>query len=416
MRLKSLSKILGSRSFDTDGSFILERANYVRKEASGFYNILPLGQLVLDKIIRIIEDELGEIGAYKVTLPMLQPSSLWHISGRYDLVRDEVYKLEDGTHLLAPTFEEQVCKSITEMISSYRQFPLRLFQTGPKWRLEKRPKGNLNRLREFIMNDLYTFDIGLEEAQKSFDQVINAYEKIFALLKIPIIKVQASTGIMGGSKSVEFQTVNSSGEDTILICESCKFSVNSELYNNSDEICSQCHSRLSFKEFTGLELGHCFLLGTKYTEAFGVEFTDQNGNGKKYPLMGCHGIGVSRLFGSLADIHSDLDGLKWPQNIAPFPVSLISKFELIDSKILNYLEQKDGAPILIDDRNDLSIGKRIKDSLMLGIPKIIVVGNAWRERGLIEEYDRFDPKCHTIDPLQSTKSLESLMDRKRIAP
>ena len=401
MKLKKLSKILGNRGLDLENTHILEQASHIRKEASGFYTILPLGQLVLDKIIAIIEKELERIDAYKTSLPMLQPVSLWQASGRFDLIKDEVYKLENSTYLLAPTFEEQVCNSIKDIISSYRQLPLRLYQTGPKWRLEKRPKGCLNRLREFIMNDLYTFDTSMEEAQGTFDLICNVYEKVFSLLNIPVMKVKAATGIMGGLNSTEFHAVNDSGEDVLLVCGNCKFSINSELVSNNRDVCPKCSTHFSFKEFPGLELAHCFLLGTKYTEAFQVEFAERNGTERRHPIMGCYGIGVSRLLGALADIHSDLDGLKWPQNIAPFPVSVISKFDSINSSILDYLSSHSlpGTSILIDDREELSVGKRIRDSLLIGIPKTIVIGNSWRERGLLEEYDRYDSKCKLIDPL-----------------
>ena len=393
LQFKYLSKMLLQPN-TIEGS-LLEKASYVKKESSGFYSLLPFGQLTIKKLVAIIENELEALGSFKLSLPSLQPSQIWRQSGRYESIKKEVFTTESDEYLLAPTFEEQMCITAKDMIRSHRQLPLRLYQTGTKWRNELRPRAGLARLKEFIMKDLYTFDANIEDAHRTFNLIKMAYERIFRILELPVVAAQASTGMMGGLASTEFHKINPIlGEDTLLICDSCQYTANKEVVSNSDE-CPECHGRLSFREYPGLELGHLFVLGTRYSEPLQVHFTNSQQK-RECVQMGCYGLGISRMLEALAEHHADIDGLRWPINLAPFPLNIITKYGNDAELFKRIAEHYQTDQCMIDDREELSIGKRIKDSFMHGIPTTVVVGNAWRERGMLEEFQRHESKCNMI--------------------
>ena len=381
---------------------LLERASYVRKESSGFYSLLPLGQMVINKIVNIIENILDEEPqAYKITLPSLQSPQIWRQSGRFEKIKEEIFQTSNNEYLLAPTFEEQVSLTVKDMIRSHRQLPLRVYQTSTKWRNELRPRAGLCRLKEFLMNDTYTFDANSDKALETFNIIERKYIQVFSELKLPVVAVEASTGMMGGEKSVEFHYISPTlGEDTILVCDSCKYAANKEVIANSEE-CPKCHTRIPFKEYPGLELGHLFLLGTRYSGPFNLQYTNEEQK-RELVHMGCYGLGVSRILEALAAHHSDSDGLLWPIALAPFHLNIIFKFGVYSdlvAKICKHFNFKDDAKLLIDDRDYLSVGKRLKDSFLLGIDKTVIVGNSWKEHGKIEVIDRWNSKCESVELL-----------------
>lgn len=336
---------------------------------------------MIEKIGAVIDDELQKIGCCKLSLPQLQHSSIWHKSGRLSLMEQEIYKA-DPDLLFAPTAEEEVTRLIAETVSSYKSLPLMVYQIGNKFRREARPKGGLLRLREFVMKDLYTFDRDIQAARLTFNQISKCYDNIFARLGLPVAKCSASTGAMGGLESQEFHLLSPVGQDKLLYCPNCGLFSNQEL-----EQTTSCCSRSLLEKVSGLELGHAFLLGDFYSTKLDAYFTDSD-QLRKPMQMGCFGLGVSRILAAMAETCNDDKGLFWPEQMEPFKVSLIlddPKDEAIILKLMSSFKQHE---ILIDDRLGMTIGRKLRDHWLIGIPKTIVLGSKWTECGLIECHSR----------------------------
>jgi prolyl-tRNA synthetase len=280
----------------------------------------------------------------------------------------------DGNMILAPTHEEEITSLVASLKSSYRNLPLRLYQIGEKFRNEARPRGGLLRCREFVMKDLYTFDRTEKEAQDTYQQVCRLYRTIFTQLGLKFYQAQASSGAIGGSCSHEFHLECQSGQDTILSCDSCHFIGNQEVFP-LDLSCPKCHgTKISSKR--GLEIGHTFLLGTKYSRTLDAKYKDQNG--KEIVMeMGCYGIGVSRLLAAIIEASHDENGIIWPSIIAPFQYYIIP----FDNKAMNSLPHclETG---LLDDRPNLSFSHKFKDALLTGIPNILILGGKKSSTGI----------------------------------
>lgn len=244
-----------------------------------------------------------------------------------------------------------------------------------------RPRLGLIRAKEFLMKDLYTFDLDLEGAQRTYEEVNEQYSKIFDHLQIPYVKISADTGVMGGKTSHEYQILTSIGEDRIVKCTSCLRAVNKELCLDGGKICDKCGSA-SLEEHQGIEIGHTFILEDKYSKILKATYLNQSG--KPVVLqMGCYGIGVTRLVAACIEHLSTENEIRWPLTIAPFKVCIIppkqgskeeSTVEHISEDLHNQLETfRD--EIVVDDRLSMTIGKRMKDAQKLGIPFIVVIGS-----------------------------------------
>lgn len=293
-----------------------------------------------------------------------------------------MFKTEDHQMILAPTHEEEITILVASFANSYRQLPLRLYQIGEKFRNEARPRGGLLRCREFVMKDLYTFDRSLKEAQETYEVVCQNYCSIFTKLGLRFYKAQASSGAIGGSCSHEFHLECESGQDTILICLICDFVGNLEVFHNPNQpICPHCSStKLSVKK--GLEIGHTFLLGTKYSNILDAKFKDQQGK-ESVMEMGCFGIGVTRLLAAIVEASHDENGIIWPSIISPFQSYIIPLNNDINPDTYNPNHQQ----ALFDDRPNLSFSHKFKDALLTGIPNILVIGGKKSQNG-IERYKR----------------------------
>jgi len=328
-----------------------------------------------------------------------------------------VYVVEKQDLLLAPTHEEVVTQLVSQSNLSSKHLPLYLYQMTNKFRKEKRPKGGLLRTREFLMKDMYTFDTDDEAAKKTYMNVCNAYEKLFEKLELPAIKVLADTGSIGGLLSHEFHVISDVGEDVILHCNSCDMNVNTEslkqniesLKQNIESLkqdteslkqdtksCPNCQAVL--QERKGIEVGHAFLLGDRYSLPFDANYMTTNGK-KSLLSMGCFGIGVTRLLSTCIEVLSTDKGMRWPALIAPFDVALISpkegsKEEAVIGGTNGFLkdfalemsrrgrihvDETPGLDVLFDDRNNLTVGKRDKDHLMRGIPYLVIAGKSVME-------------------------------------
>lgn len=367
--------------------------------------MLPLGLRVLEAVQRVVDDEMQAIGSAKCALPSLQPASLWKESGRLATMRDAMFATDDGL-LLAPTHEEEVTRLVAQHVTTAGRLPLLLHQIGPKFRKEQRPRGGLLRLREFVMKDMYSFDTDLSAAQLTYSSVSAAYTAVFRRLELPVVRAKASSGDMGGSVSHEYHLLAEAGEDAVFVCGDCGHGFNQEVLGRGE--CCECGSR-SMAKHKGIELGHTFLLGTRYAAALGARFKDHVG--QMTPMqMGCYGIGVSRLVAAIAEATGDALGLRWPRSVAPYQVILTGGQSHCTLEELGCVQERLSARhpelrgrIAIDDRADLSLSWRLKDAALVGVPMAIVLGRQYAE-GLVEVYTRSEGAFS-----QAITSLESAL-------
>ena len=355
---------------------LLIRGGFVDKSMAGVYTYLPLGLRVLNKIENIIREEINAIGGQEILMPALQNKKDWQTTGRWDIdVMMKVKTFFDKEYGLGWTHEEVVTPLAKKYIKSYKDFPFYLYQIQTKFRSEKRAKSGILRGREFSMKDLYSFHTNEEDLNKFYDLAKEAYFKIFE--RVGVKSKTYLTYASGGDFSKyshEFQTLSSAGEDTIYICEKCGIAINKEIVENNQPECPQCKNK-NLKEEKAIETGNIFKLKTKFTEAFNFKFLDETGK-ENLVLMGCYGLGLTRLMGTIVEIFNDQNGIIWPESIAPYKVHLThlgNKETVIKEaeKIYNIL-QKENIEVLYDDRDE-SAGVKFKDSDLIGIPLRIVV-------------------------------------------
>ncbi|KAM0259543.1 hypothetical protein ACHAQJ_003269 [Trichoderma viride] len=505
----------------------LVRAGFLRQAQSGVFQLLPLGLRVQDKIERLVDKHMQNLGASKLALSTLTTEELWRKSGRLDKVSAELFRLKDRKEvpiMLSPTHEEEITSLVASTLKSYKDLPLKLYQITRKYRDEIRPRHGLLRSREFIMKDLYTFDLTVESAVETYHDVAAAYRAFFSDLKLPILVAEASSGDMGGEHSHEYHLSHAIGEDTVAACNSCGYTANDEVAaarssrqldgtisssnfglwrgitkdrktlinvwypstgDSSSEDCWNIHavksviseldtsvndavsfwsealqqaggqsgelrllnvidSRLSaafealqnelplfpadladshipqssitqtpagmdlnllrimdgdgcprcdtgkLEIHRALELGHTFLLGTRYSEPLEASVALPQNPGVQVPAqMGCFGIGVSRILGAVAEQLTDDKGLNWPRAIAPFEVVIIptsgvnqQTLEFYDT-LAKHEGSGTGLDVVLDDRKE-AFGWKMQDADMTGYPVMIVLGKAWREKGVCE--------------------------------
>lgn len=378
---------------------LLIRGDFIEQTIAGVYRILPLGWRVLKKIEKIIREEMINLGAQEVFLPVLQNKSLWQESGRWNTIDPPLFKLKDRHKketALGPTHEEEMVDIVRRRVKSFRNLPFSLFQIQTKFRNELRASGGLLRTREFIMKDLYSFHRDKQDLESFYLKVKRAYFKIFKRCGLNPICVQASTGTIGGELSHEFIVLAESGEDRILICENCNFAANIELVGNIKE-CPKCKKKL--KEKKGIEVGHIFALGTKYSEALKAYFRDRDGQNKLIQ-MGCYGIGLQRLMATIVEVHHDEKGIIWPEAVAPFQFHIIPiegerKIKEIAFQLEKELEKLD-CEVLVDDREKVSVGEKFADCDLLGIPYRIVISKKLFEQRNLELKKRNSSKILII--------------------
>ncbi len=372
-------------------SILIQTGQLVQYGAGLFgYNTIPL--LVRRNIEKIIVETLNKYGCTEVLLPTLQPDTIWKNSGRYDhYVNDGtmlVTESNKGTFCLAPTGEEAIVEFARGKLKSYKNLPVTYYQIGEKFRNEIRTRGYLLRGKAFPMLDAYSFDVDEKAMEKSYENIRKAFIEIFEKIGMNVIPIVADNGAMGGKKSEEFMMISNQGEDKILYDEETGIGLNTEILEREnykdylkEEYGIEDISR--FKEIRAIELGHIFQLGTRYSEIMNGKFTNQDGKDGLY-YMGCYGIGVSRTVATLYEqclIKDDKFGpcgFSLPETIAPYKIQIIPKMDN-EQKVKKANElyknlQKEGIDTILDDRENISIGAKIKDSKILGTPYIIVVG------------------------------------------
>ncbi|SIN72004.1 proline--tRNA ligase [Halodesulfovibrio marinisediminis] len=520
---------------------LLTRAGMIRKLTSGIYTYMPLGLRSITKASAIVREEMDKAGGNEVSMPMVQPADLWQESGRWDFYGKELLRLKDRhnrDYCLGPTHEEVITDIVRGEVRSYRQLPMNLYQIQTKFRDEVRPRFGLMRGREFIMKDAYSFDKDQAGLDESYDAMYAAYNAIFSRMGLEFRPVEADSGSIGGSFSHEFMVLAETGEDTIVVCDSCSYAANVEraeilcsgeecaaletpmeevstpnartieevssflnapatafvktllfdadgepvaalvrgdrelndvklknllqadtlematpeqvrewtgapvgfagpvklnvkrIYadnelrfatdwivgaNKADahlkhvclkrdveltgyadlrvitenDVCPKCGKEISLPK--GIEVGHVFKLGTKYSESLGCTFLDENGK-EQVMLMGCYGIGVSRVVAACIEQNHDENGICFPPPIAPFEalvVNLDIKSDEVNDKvdeIYTFLKEQ-GIDVLVDDRKERP-GVKFKDADLIGIPMQLVVGGRGLKNGIIEAKDR----------------------------
>ncbi|EGX90226.1 prolyl-tRNA synthetase [Cordyceps militaris CM01] len=510
----------------------LIRAGFLRQSQAGIFQLLPLGLRVQNKIEKLIDKHMESIGASRLSLSTITSEELWKKSDRLDSVAPELFRLKDRKEvslMLSPTHEEEITTLVANAVQSYKDLPLRLYQITRKYRDEMRPRQGLLRSREFLMKDLYTFDLSSEAAIETYQQVQAAYKAIFDEMKVQILVAEASSGDMGGNHSHEYHLADSTGEDTVAHCNSCEYTANDEVaiskinpqhaldtnapssyglwrgitkdrntlinawYPQSDggnlnvhavktlvpeldtsvhdplplwEVAvdnpetalvnivdsrlapgfGKIHSKLALlpeelqDDFIGpqfatstatngdglnllalaegdgcprcesgtlkisraLELGHTFYLGTRYSKPLEALVSLPEKPSQPIPIqMGCFGIGVSRIFGAVAENRADSRGLNWPRAIAPFEVAVIPSSAVNDEMLAFFDSLVDGGSFdaVLDDRKK-AFGWKMKDADITGYPVVVVLGKAWRERGVCEV------QCRSLELKQEVAASE----------
>ena len=373
-------------------SILLQTGQLVQYGAGLFgYNTVPL--LLRRKIEKIIIETLNKYGCIEVLLPTLQPDTIWKNSGRYEhYVNDGTMLITEsnkGTFCLAPTGEEAMLEFAREKLKSYKNLPVTYYQIGEKYRNEIRTRGYLLRGKSFPMLDAYSFDIDEESMTKSYENVRKAFLEIFEKIGLKVIPIVADNGAMGGKKSEEFMLISNQGEDKILYNEETGMGLNTEILEREDYKTYLkeeygIEDITNFKEIRTMELGHIFQLGTRYSEMMNGKYTNQEGKESLY-YMGCYGIGVSRTLAALYE-QCVINDPKWgpcgfilPESVAPFKVQIVAKMENEEkAKLANDIYeklQKEGIEAILDDRENITIGAKIKDCKILGTPYMIVVGD-----------------------------------------
>jgi len=371
---------------------LLLRAGFIKQVAAGVYTYLPLGKKVLDKIENIVRDEHEKIEASELLMPALQPKELWDQSGRWDVYGAELMRLKDRhdrDFALGPTHEEVITTVVKDYLNSYKKLPLSVYQIQTKFRDEARPRFGLMRGREFIMKDAYSFHADEESLGQVYERFVDAYHAIFTRCGLDFRMVEADNGQMGGSGSAEFMALAEVGEDTIVYSTDGDFASNIEVYDLAvgDKAPIGNGTILHAK---GIELGHVFKLGTKYSHAMNASFLDKDQK-QQWMQMGCYGIGISRIMMAIVEQKHDASGIVWPKSLAPFDIHLIivdTKKEeqtIVAQEIYHSLKEA-GFDVLLDDRAERA-GVKFKDADLIGTPIHVVVGKGITE-GNVEVVNR----------------------------
>ena len=409
--MKASQLILGTQRENPSDAEIIShqlmiRAGLVRQVSSGIYNWLPIGKKVLQKVENIVRSEMDKAGAQEILMPMVQPASLWEDSGRIDQYGQELLVFLDrheNKFCLGPTHEEVITDLCKNLLTSYKQLPVTLYQIQTKFRDEIRPRFGVMRSREFLMKDAYSFDLNKESLDNSYSVMKEAYINIFNAIGLDYRVVKADSGAIGGSDSEEFHVLADSGEDLLAFSDKSDYAINAELLTELQE--GQDPFSLEGKPSPdgkgilklkkGIEVGHIFKLGKKYSEVLNlrIQGEDQDIN----PEMGCYGIGVSRIVAASIEQNHDDKGIIWPKSLAPFEVAIVEvnpkeKKEIKDKCSEIYqLFIENNLETLWDDR-DKRPGVKFTDMEVTGIPVTVIIGERTLETGEIEIKERQDEK------------------------
>ena len=401
---------------------LMIKAGLIRQVAAGIYNWLPTGRKVLRKIEEIIRKEMDSSGAQEILMPMVQPTSLWEESGRIQQYGKELLVFQDRherSFCLGPTHEEVITDLCRNVIKSHRELPMTLYQIQTKFRDEIRPRFGVMRSREFIMKDAYSFDLSSEGLDRSYQTMKEAYVNIFQNLGLDYRIVKADSGAIGGSDSEEFHILADSGEDLLAFSDSSDYAINAELL--VELIDEQDPNSLQGKPSPdgkgnlllkkGIEVGHIFKLGKKYSES--LKLRVQGDDGDIYPEMGCYGIGASRIIAASIEQNHDEKGIIWPKSLCPYEVVIVeanpkNKENIKDTcKEVYELLASNNIDVLWDDRNKRP-GVKFTDMELIGIPIMIIIGDKSTEDNKVEVKVRLEEKTERVSPQDIIQKLSEI--------
>ncbi|MDP2168464.1 MAG: proline--tRNA ligase [Thermodesulfovibrionales bacterium] len=408
---------------------LMLRAGYVRQLAAGLYMYLPLGWRVMAKINAILKEEMDAIGAQEISLPVLHPAELWQQTGRWDEIKEEMFRLKDrgGRDMcLGMTHEEVMTYLASREIRSYRQLPQSWYQIQTKLRDEARPKSGILRTREFIMKDSYSFDADEAGLDKSYELHAKAYHRIFQRCGLEFYQVQSDPGMMGGKGAHEFMAPSPAGEDEAVLCVSCGYAANVELAGSispgerfkaephdihaakTGDGCPKCGAALKIERC--IEIGNIFKLGTKYSLPMKAFYLTEDGSERPL-IMGSYGIGPARIAAAAIEQSHDGDGMIWPASIAPFdaeiiPLNIKDENTAKTAEALYNALNEAGIETLMDDRDERA-GVKFKDADLIGIPKQVIIGERNLKEGLVEVKDRRTKEALKVKPDEVLKAFKS---------
>ncbi len=388
---------------------LLIRAGFINKEMAGVYDVLPLGVRVMNKIKKIVREEMNRVGGQELEMTALQDSAVWKKTDRWDDEKIDVWfktSLKNKTELgLGCTHEEPITKMMTQHINSYKDLPVLVYQFQTKFRNELRAKSGIMRGREFLMKDLYSFSLTQADHDAIYEKLKKAYITVFERAGLgDRTYVTFASGGSFAKYSHEFQTVTDVGEDIIYLDEEKNIAVNKEVFN--EEVLAELKiNKDKVKELKTVEVGNIFNLGTRFSEP--LELIVDNGKGARVPvIMGSYGIGIGRLMGTVAEIFADEKGLVWPDALAPFKYHLVNL--LADTKDADELYDQMvglGFDVLYDNR-EMRAGEKLAESDLIGIPNRIIFGKNFTESGKVEVVDRKTGKSVLVPVADLIKSLE----------
>ncbi len=390
---------------------LMLRAGMIRQSSAGIYSWLPMGLRVLRNIEKIVREEQNAIGCQEILMPTIQPADLWQKSGRYDDYGPEMLRIKDRHErdmLYGPTNEEQITEILAASARSYRDLPKLMYHIQWKFRDEVRPRFGVMRGREFMMKDAYSFDLHAEGARKSYNKMFVSYLRTYERMGLTAIPMAADTGPIGGDMSHEFLILADTGESEIAChkdfldrkLSDTEIDFESDLQPIVDSYTSQYAATDEKREADaeavlgddlvtarGIEVGHIFYFGTKYSKPLGARVTDADGQ-EVHVEMGSYGIGVSRLAGAIIEASHDDNGIIWPNNIAPFKVGLINlktddaTCNAACDNAYNELREK-GEEVLYEDRN-IRTGAKFANMDLIGVPWQLIIGPRGLKSGVVE--------------------------------
>ena len=385
---------------------LMIRAGLIRQVSSGIYNWLPTGKKVLHKVENIIREEMNSAGAQEILMPMVQPVSLWEESGRIEQYGKELLVFKDrhdNEFCLGPTHEEVITDLCKNILTSYKQLPITLYQIQTKFRDEIRPRFGVMRSREFVMKDAYSFDLDQESLDLTYENIRAAYLNIFNRFGLDYRLVKADSGAIGGSDSEEFHVLADSGEDLLAFSDKSDYAINAELLIELQEDQDPASlegqdspdgkGKLKLKR--GIEAGHIFKLGTKYSESFNLKI--QGDNESIMPYMGCYGIGASRIVAAAIEQNHDEKGIIWPNSLSPYEIVIVEANPKGKEDIKTKCEEiynlllANGVDVLWED-TDKRPGVKFADMELIGIPVMIIIGEKALKNNQLELKTRKDEK------------------------
>jgi prolyl-tRNA synthetase len=398
---------------DAPSHSLLIRGGFIRAVSAGVYAWLPLGRAVLGRIEGVVREEMERSGAQEILMPTLMPKELLSQTGRWEGFGDELYRLKDASgreFFLGPTHEELVTSLASTELNSYRDLPSVVYQIQWKFRYAARPRSGLLRAREFLMKDAYSFDVDEEGMTRSYQRMVSAYLRVFERFQLDVRLIHADPGVIGGGMNQEFVLPSQDGETDYVECGNCGYIANLELSGLDGNACPTCGDEPAVRR--GIELGHIFQLGSKYSEVIGAKFLDRTG--KSVPCqMGCYGLGISRMVAAVVDSYHDESGIRWPRALAPYEVVIlvVSQEPLAVEAAKKLYKQiiDEEVSAVLDDR-DVAAGVKFADADLIGYPIQLIFGSGFLN-GLVEIRYRSTDDSRLTEP-----SVESIREALASCP